>query len=71
MERVDLTNLVLKTVFDRCRDVTRLQDTLIRGFGHIMHLYDFRANPTFFKQFDRWQKEVVQEPPLAGIEVIE
>jgi hypothetical protein len=58
-------------VFDRGEDVGRLEGSLVRGFRRVMTFNGFRADPFFREELHRRAEEVMEEPPLSGIEVIE
>jgi len=49
----------------------RLADSLVGSFGRVMVFEGFRADPFFGEKFHGRAEEVVQEPPLVAIEVIE
>jgi len=47
------------------------EDSLVGGFGEVMVFKGFRADAFFGEQFHRGAEEVMKEPPLVAIEVIE
>ena len=53
------------------RDMRRFEDSLVGSFRRVMVLEGFRANPFFGEEFHGRAEEVMQEPPLVAIEVIE
>ncbi len=58
-------------MFDIERDMRRFQDSMVGSFWAIMVFDGFGPGPFFGKEFDRGAKEVMKEPPLLTIEVIE
>jgi hypothetical protein len=60
-----------EVLLDVKRDMRRFEDSLVGGFGRVMVFEGFRANPFFGEKFHGRAEEVMQEPPLVAIEVIE
>jgi hypothetical protein len=58
-------------VFDRSRDMRRLEGSLVRGFGRVVAFDGFRTDPFLREELHRRAEEVMEESPLTGIEVIE
>ena len=58
-------------VFDRNKDIGRLEDSLVRGFRRVMAFNGFRADPLLRDEFHGRAEEIMKESPLFGIEVIE
>ena len=53
------------------RDMRRFEDSLVGSFWGVMMFEGFRADSFFGEKFHRGGEEVMEEPPLMGIEVIE
>jgi hypothetical protein len=53
------------------RDMRRFEDSLVRSFGRVMVLEGFRTDPFFGEEFHGRAEEVMKEPPLVTIEVVE
>ena len=53
------------------RDMRRFDDSLIGGFWRVMVFEGFRAEPFFGEKFHGRAEEVMKEPPLVAIEVVE
>ena len=53
------------------RDVGRFEDSLVRSFRRVMVLEGFRADSFFGEKFHGRAEEVMKEPPLVAVEVIE
>ena len=53
------------------RDMGRFQGSVVGSFWAIMVFDGFGPDPFFGKEFDRGAKEVMKEPPLLTIEVVE
>jgi hypothetical protein len=71
IKRVKPMELVFESLFDGYRHTARLQDSMIRSLGDIVHFDNLSADAAFSKKFYRGEKEVVEEPPLRGVESIE
>ena len=59
-----------ESVFRDLWNMFRVHDSLVRGFRVVMLFNGFRAYAFFFNQFDRWQEEVVKEPPFVTVEIV-
>ena len=53
------------------RDMSRFEDSLVGSFWGVTVFEGFRADPFFREEFHRRVEEVMKEPPLVAIEVIE
>lgn len=71
VEGVEVTALIREPLLDRPRDVGRLQHALIGRSWDIMLLDDLRAPALLGEQLHRGQKEVMQQPPLGGVQVVQ
>jgi hypothetical protein len=60
-----------ETVFNREMDMGRLEGSLVRGFRRIMVFNGFGADPFLRDELHGRAEEIMKEPPLFGIEVIE
>ena len=49
----------------------RFEGSLIRGFGRVMVFNGFGPNPLLRDELHGRAEEVMEEPPLSGIEFIE
>ena len=58
-------------VFYVGRDMGRFNGSLIGSFGRVMVFEGFRADSFFGEEFHGRAEEVMKEPPLVTIEVIE
>jgi hypothetical protein len=58
-------------VLGRDRDVGRVEDSLVRGFGRGMAFNGFGTDPFLGDELHRGAEEIMEESPLSGIEVIE
>ena len=71
LEGIELGSLGTEPLFDGLREIGDVQDSLIRGLRDIVHLDDFRAAALLVQELDGGQEEVVEQSPLAGVELIE
>jgi hypothetical protein len=60
-----------ESVFNRGEDVGRFEDSLVRGFRRVMAFNGFGPDSLLGDEFHRRAEEVMEEPPLFGIEVVE
>jgi hypothetical protein len=60
-----------EAVFDRERDMGRLEGSLERGFRRVMAFNGFGADPFLRDKLHGRAEEITKESPLFGIEVIE
>ena len=54
-------------MFGLCKDLGRLEDSLVRGFGRIIAFEGFRADAFFFEEFNGGGEEVMKESPFLGV----
>jgi hypothetical protein len=66
-----LFKLFGEAVFDREKDMGRLEGSLVRGFRGVVTFYGFGADPFLREELHGRAEEVMKESPLFGIEVIE
>jgi hypothetical protein len=66
-----LFKLFGEAVFDREKDMGRLEGSLVRGFRGIMTFDGFGADPFLREELHGRAEEVMKKSPLFGIEVIE
>jgi hypothetical protein len=51
--------------------MSRFHNSLVRSFRFIIEFDSFRSNSFFREEFNRGAEEVMEEPPLPGVEFIE
>jgi hypothetical protein len=57
--------------FDRFLDMRRIHDFLVRWFRRVVAFDGFRSDFFFRDKLYRRAEEVLEQPPLFGVEVIE
>jgi hypothetical protein len=60
-----------EAVFNKERDMGRLEGSLVRGFRRIVAFNGFGADPFLRDELHGRAEEIMKESPLFGIEVIE
>ena len=60
-----------EAVFNRDKDMGRLEGSLVRGFRRVMMFNGFGADPFLRDELHGRAEEIMKESPFFGIEVIE
>jgi hypothetical protein len=60
-----------EAVFNRDKDMGRLEGSLVRGFRRVMAFNGFGADPFLRDELHGRAEEIMEESPFFGIEVIE
>ncbi len=60
-----------EAVFDREKDMGRLEGSLVRGFGRIVAFNGFGTDSFLRDELHRRAEEVMKKSPLFAIELIE
>jgi hypothetical protein len=60
-----------EAVFNREKDIGRLEGSLVRGFRRVMVFNGFGADPFLRDELHGRAEEIMKESPFFGIEVIE
>ena len=69
-KRVEIFKLFRELKLDRLIDEFLFHDSLIQCFRFVVFLDGIGSDAFFINEFDRGEKEIVEEPPFVAVEII-